>query len=325
MGSDSAAKSFIVYVPYCSCDIHWGDAAVDYPAVPGFAEKHVEHRGYDDAKLVEKWTREHFVNPSDIFVTGSSAGAYGASRHGVALNEVYPASSINVLADAGNGVITQEFLEQQFGNWGVEENPPDVPGIGDVPVEEQSMPGIVAAAARYYPRSNWAHYTTAYDGGTGGQTGFYHVMLNPGNIFVWLNWWESSCAFNAVMRQQALDTAAIVALENDNYRYYIASGSAHTGFGRDRVSTDTTGGVPTLVDWVDAMIGDTEAWVNVEASPSNVLFPGGCGPESDNPGAPCNFGSDCPNDGCRGADPRPNPLQPPFEMVGTETLVNCGP
>jgi hypothetical protein len=203
-----------------------------------------------------------------------------------------------MLADAGNGVITQEFLEQQFGNWGVEENLPDVPGIGDVPTEEQSMPGIVAAAARAYPRANWAHYTSAYDGGEGGQTGFYHVMLNPDNLLVWPRWWQSSCAFNTQMRQQALDTAADVSLEGDNYRYYIATGSAHTGFGRDRVYTDTTGGVPTLVDWINAMLDKTGSWTNVEASPSNVLLPG---------------------------DPRPNPLAPPFEIVGTDTIINCAP
>jgi hypothetical protein len=296
----------IVYVPYCSCDVHWGDAAVDYPEmvlIPGtleFPEKHVEHRGYDNAKLAEKWVREHFLNPSDIFVTGSSAGAYGATMHAIPLSENYSASSVNMLGDAGNGVITQDFLEQQFGNWGVEQNLPDVPGIGDVPTDQQSIPRIVAAAARHYPRTNWAHYTAAYDGSTGGQTGFYHVMLNPNFFIIWENWWQSSCAFNAAMRQQAMDTEAAVGLENDNYRYYIASGSAHTAFGRPRVYDDTTGGVPPLVDWVNAMIDDTPAWTSVEADPFNVLFPD---------------------------DPRPDPLWNPFVASGPgpddPVVVNC--
>ncbi len=62
--------------------------------------------------------------------------------------------------------------------------------------------------------------------------------------------------------------------ENDNYRYYIASGSRHTGFGNPRVYDDTTGGVPPLVDWVNAMIDDDPSWTSVEADPFNVLFPG---------------------------------------------------
>ena len=31
-----------------------------------------------NAQVVEKWAREHFVTPEQVFVTGSSAGAYGA-------------------------------------------------------------------------------------------------------------------------------------------------------------------------------------------------------------------------------------------------------
>jgi len=323
----------IVYVPYCSCDVHWGDSAVDYPElvlIPGtleFPAKHVEHRGYDNAKLAEKWVREHFVNPSDVFVTGSSAGAYGATIHSIPLNEVYPASSINMLGDAGNGVITQQFLEEQFGNWGVEQNLPDVPGISDVPTTQQSIPSIITAAARHYPKTRWAHYTAAYDGGTGGQTGFYHVMSYPGFFIVWEYWWDSSCAFNAAMRQQALDTEAAVSLENDNYRYYIASGSEHTAFGNPRVYDDTTGGVPPLADWVSAMIEGAPAWTSVEADPFNVLFPGECSSESDNPGSRCNLNADCPNGQCRGDDPKPDPLRPPFELVGSgpdaSVVVNC--
>jgi len=31
---------------------------------------------------------------------------------------------------------------------------------------------------RVLPHHHWAHYSTAYDGGAGGQTGFYNLMLN---------------------------------------------------------------------------------------------------------------------------------------------------
>ncbi len=305
----------VVHVPYCGCDVHWGDAGVDYLnlADPSIVAKHVEHRGHDNAKLVEKWAREHFLNPSDVFVTGSSAGSYGALMHGMPLSEVYPASSTNVMGDGGNGVITQEFLEDQFVNWGVEENLPEVPGIDDVPTSEQSMPDIIIAAASYYPGTNWSNYTTAFDGGGGGQTGFYNVMLNPDNpIGAQLSWWEASCQFNEVMHQQVVDTVDAVELDNDNYRYYIATGSTHTGFGNPRVYDDTTGGVPPLVDWVNAMIDDDPSWTNVEADPFNVLFPGQCSAASDNPGDRCNLNADCPNGSCSGDDVKPDPLVAPF-------------
>ena len=104
------------------------------------------------------------------------------------------------------------------------------------------------------------------------------------------------------MRQQAFDSAATVALADDNYRYYIATGSRHTIFGSNRVYADTTGGVPPLVDWMNAMRADDKAnWTNVEASPFNVVQPGDPVPPTD------------PN----------GHLLPPFDNTGPETLIIC--
>ena len=314
----------IVHVPYCSCDIHIGDSAVDYAELGPFPAKHVEHRGYDNAKLAEKWAREHFLNPTDMFVSGSSAGSYGAMVHGAHLSAAYPASSINVMGDGGNGVATQEFMDDNFNNWGAMENLPDVPGINGVPSSEMSIPLILEAAASHFPDTNWSNYTTAFDGSTGGQTAFYNIMLNPLDPFAQLTWHEASCQFNQVMRQQASDTFDAAAVENDNYRYYIATGTTHTGFGNPRVYDDTTGGVPPLVDWVNAMVDGDPSWTNVEADPFNVLFPGSCSAGSDNSGDRCNLDADCPNGECEGDDPKPvGGLQPPFEMdlSGPDPLV----
>jgi hypothetical protein len=208
------------------------------------------------------------------------------------------------------------------------ENLPQVPGIADTPSSEISIPLIMTSAAGFYPETNWSNYTTAFDGGGGGQTGFYNVMLNPHDpVGAQATWWNASCQFNEVMRQQAFETAEAAALENDNYRYYIASGTRHTGFGNPRVYNDTTGGVPPLVDWINAMIDDSPDWVNVEAEPYNVLFPGVCTLASANPGARCNLNVDCPGGSCVGDDVKPDPLQPPFELVGSgetaEVVVSC--
>src|SRR5262249_19022277 len=92
----------IVYVAYCSCDIHFGDAGQTYTG--NFPPVHIEHRGAENAAVAQKWAREHFVNPDEVFVTGSSAGAYGAWFNAPLLVAVWPASQFEVLADAGNGV-----------------------------------------------------------------------------------------------------------------------------------------------------------------------------------------------------------------------------
>lgn len=283
----------IVFVSYCTCDVHWGENKQLYTG--GQGPKTIEHMGFVNAKVAEKWAREHFLNPSEVFVTGSSAGAYGALLHGTLLHLVYPASQLNVLADAGNGVITQDFLENRFPVWHVDQNLPTyIPALNQ-PVSQLSIPAFTEAVADFYPQTNWAHYSTAFDGGTGGQTGFYNVMLNLSNVLQWLRWWDASCAWNTVMRQQALATAAAVPA---NYRYYIGTGSLHTMFGSDKVYTDTTGGVPTIVDWINAMRTNGPGWTNVEATNEGLLLPG---------------------------DPAPSPLEAPFEPQGPDVVINCGP
>ena len=159
------------------------------------------------------------------------------------------------------------------------------------------MPVYTEAVAKYFPDSNWAHYSTVYDGSPGGQTGFYNIMLDMSPLGA-TTWWEASCDFGDVARQQSETTFATVP---ENYRFYFGKGSRHTMWGADKVYTDTTGGVPTVVDWVNAMLasgpdGRDAAWLNVEADNPGLLLAG---------------------------DPRPEPLEAPFEMDNEDTVIVC--
>ncbi len=267
----------IVFVTYCTCDVHFGDADQVYSGL--FPDVAVSHRGFENAKVVEKFARENFLNPEVVFTTGSSAGAYGAVFHGPLLHEAWPASRHRVLGDAGNGVITPDFLQNEFANWNFVDNlPEDVPGVLESITSGEGMVAYIDAVADFYPESNWAHYTTSYDGGSGGQTGFYNVMLNDNDPLAALTWWEGSCAFNEVMVDQALMTFDRAP---DNYRYYIGAGSRHTMYGSDKVYSDQSGGEDqTIAHWVEDMIafepgvsGSAE-WQNVECSDCGLVLPG---------------------------------------------------
>jgi hypothetical protein len=197
------------------------------------------------------------------------------------MEQLYPSTEFAVLGDAGNGVITQEFLENDIAKWNIQSALPSwIPEL-NVPLTELSAADLWVQAGIYYPRSRFANYTTAFDGGTGGQAGFYNVMLNPGFPLIWPEYWRASCAWNAGMRALALDAAA----RAENYRYYIGSGARHTMWGANKVYGDTTGGVPTIVSWVRGMLAGSDAWTNVETSDPGLLLQG---------------------------DPRPNPAQPPY-------------
>ena len=281
----------IVFVSYCTCDIHFGDVTQEYGGLT------VEHKGYHNSKVAEKWAREHFVNPEEVFVTGSSAGAYGAWFNAPLLHEVWPASQVHVLADAGNGVITAEFLQNEFSNWNFVANLPEIPGVGEAITDGGGMPVYTEAVATEFPDTNWAHYSTMHDGGSGGQTGFYNVML-VGSPLGAFRWWDTSCAFGDVALAQSEQTFGAVPA---NYRYYFGTGSRHTMFDDNKVYDDTTGGVPTVVDWVNAMLasspdGRDENWTNVLCENCGLLLDG---------------------------DPRPEPPEPPFEQQGEDVVIVC--
>jgi len=293
----------IVFVSYCSCDIHFGDAAQDYANADPNNPLHIEHRGYQNSQIVEKFAREHFVNPDTVFVTGSSAGAYGAWFNAPNLELAWPGSQFHVLADAGNGVITPEFRSQYFPNWGFENNvPPEYPTLQGLFDGQSGIPEYTEAVTDLFPDTTWSHYSAAFDGGSGGQTGFYNLMLNGNDPLAALTWWEGSCAYNTVMREQAMMTYDAVSTSGpDNYRYYIGTGSRHTMWGSNKVYDDTTGGVPPIVDWVNAQMASgagvhDPAWTNVECTNCGLLLPG---------------------------DPQPNPLVEPFTQQGPDVVIQC--
>ena len=274
-----------VFVPYCTGDVHWGDAEALHEWAQGSVP--VQHRGYVNARAVEKWTREHFVDPELVFVTGSSAGSYGAIVNSLPLQEfAYPSATFAVLGDAGNGVITRDFLENDLAKWGIEANLPSwIPAL-DRPLTELDAADLWIASAQQYPANRFATYTSAYDGGTGGQSGFFNIMRNRQNVLAWPLWWNASCDWNTEMR--ALNAKALA--EAPNYRSYVGAGSRHTVWGHDKVYADRSGGVSlTVLEWVRAMIDGSTAWTDVECSDCGLLLPG---------------------------DPRPNPVQPPFTAEG---------
>jgi hypothetical protein len=160
------------------------------------------------------------------------------------------------------------------------------------------MPGYTEAIASWFPDTNWAHYSTLYDGGGGGQTGFYNIMLNDGNPLASVTWWDASCGFGENVLAQSL---AISEAVPSNYRYYFGTGSRHTMWGNNKVYDDTTGGVPTVVDWVNAMLasgpeGRDAGWTNVLCENCGLLLDG---------------------------DPRPDPLVSPFVQQGDDVVIVC--
>ncbi len=101
----------MVYIPYCTGDIHSGANDYDYPddlgfhLLPDFNHWTIRHRGKVNFRVVLQWIQDTFTTaPDKIFVTGSSAGAYGALMNFPDIRDAYPSSTAYCFPDAGNGI-----------------------------------------------------------------------------------------------------------------------------------------------------------------------------------------------------------------------------
>ncbi|MBI3770765.1 MAG: hypothetical protein HY271_20035 [Deltaproteobacteria bacterium] len=311
-----------VFISYCTGDIHWGDNKKLYhDPLNGNQPYTIQHKGYQNAKLVEKFAREHFVAPDEVFVTGSSAGAYGAALGGILLHEVYPAAKFNVVGDAGNGVVTPTFISASLEpSWHVAQHMPTyIPSL-NVPITSLTIADLYIGGATYYlgRGSRFGQYTSAWDGGSGSQTFFYNVMVN--GLLDNANWWHSSCAWNT---QMLANDAAAFAGAPTNYRSYVGPGSRHTIYGSNRVYTETHGVPQTFVSWLDNMRNQPlpANWNNVLCSDCSLL--GVCDGSSPSPGVSCQHDAECSPGVCTPVDARPTPGQNPPNPFLADGVVNC--
>ncbi len=108
--SPFAGASF-VYVPYCTGDVHAGTNVQAYDV--GGQTKTVHHLGAYNARAIVDTLQATFPSLSHIWLTGSSAGGYGATLNQSRYVAAWPDASVEVLQDSA------PFLDVMDGNYPV--------------------------------------------------------------------------------------------------------------------------------------------------------------------------------------------------------------
>jgi hypothetical protein len=239
-----------VYIPYCTGDIHWGANDQTYEdyldLIPGVDSWTIQHRGFVNFQVVLKWIKDNFTGPDKIFVTGSSAGGYGAILGFPYIKEAFPLSRVYVLGDGANGVVGEDFKEKSISNWNIQ-LPKWIFKKGYTP--DLTIADIYTKIAARYPLSKLAQYTTAWDWN---QTFFYNVMRNLEDPIKWGDYSSVWCDWHDQMLGYTHETAE----KAPNYRYYIAAGTVHTILMTSPEFYNEKSAGVTFVDWVNAMVGN---------------------------------------------------------------------
>jgi hypothetical protein len=247
-----------VYIPYCTGDLHWGANDYDYPIgfdpATGPIYATIQHRGFVNFQAVLAYLKENTTYHRKIFVTGSSAGSYGATLAFPYIKEAFPWSRVYLLGDAGNGVLGGTFPTEGIQKWNVQMPDWIFPGGYD---PSMTMAYVYTAIAHEYPWSRLAQYTTAFDAN---QIFFFNVMLNIDDPLAWYSIPPRVIlAWHLTMKYYAYVTA----FRSWNYRFYIGAGSDHTIMGYPKFYEEESGG-KQFTDWVEAMIKTPNKWENQE-------------------------------------------------------------
>ncbi len=205
-----------VFVPYCTGDIHGGDEVVTFD-VPkeqlgvDFDQITVHFNGRKNSQAVLDWVYENFVQPEQVFVTGCSAGGYGATVNAPFIMEHYADVPVVHLADAAVGVAPDYW--DGLTTWGFGKL-----GFLDEVNPDTFNTEYMLKLAEMYPNNIISQYTTYMDqvqvAFYGIQTG---VFVNASNFLTVSVDWSAG----AEARLNTLNDA------NENFYSYLAGGMVH--------------------------------------------------------------------------------------------------
>ena len=238
-----------VYIPYCTGDVHWGNAEVNYGSFT------IQHKGAVNVRAVLDWTYENVPAPEKVFVTGCSAGAYGAALWSAHIKNHYKESDVYQLADCGAGVITDSFFQESFPTWNaIEAYPTFIPGVD--PNAFNKLPQLYQVIGNHFTDMTLSQYNTAYDD----NQHFYYNAMGGGDAYEWSD-----------KMQANVDE---IVKTTPNFRFYMAPGFQHCILPYPNFYDVTSGGVK-LVDWINDMYDGTGV--------SNVSCEPDCGAPNPNP------------------------------------------
>jgi len=91
----------IVYLTYCTGDVHTGNKVAVYDNVDPANPMAYYHRGAVNAKAVAAWMAKNMKQPDKLFLTGFSAGGVGSAALYPAFREALKPKQMSLLADSG--------------------------------------------------------------------------------------------------------------------------------------------------------------------------------------------------------------------------------
>jgi hypothetical protein len=217
----------MIFVPYCSGDLHWGNHPQTYDS--GRHRLEVQHRGFANSAAALDWAEARFHTAEAVFVAGCSAGSVGSAAQAPYVIERFGPASFAQLGDSFSFVHPRPG-ELPPGFHDHDNLPGWIPALQAMPPEDFNLTDYYAAVAGHYSQHTFAQFNFYADrvqqqffAGLGGPPGGFSAYL---------------AASLAEIEQRAA-----------NFRHFTAPGSEHCVLQLDRFYSLAVEGV-SLRDWV---------------------------------------------------------------------------
>lgn len=234
----------VVYVPYCTGDLHLGDFAQTYKMMGG-AEVEINHRGAVNAKATLDWVFEQFSDLAKVFVAGKSAGGYGAIFWTKAVKDHFAQIPVYQLSDCSS-VVSDSLPPILEKNW----HSQLVENLQMKPSANLLADAYLVIGKQYPTGLYLAQINSIYDGVLIGYTGALEGQYFPKKEFA-QSWSQKM--------QKSTET---VAHNLDNFVYFntdFGQGpdgkTPHTYFHNNSFYRVEEGGV-LLLDWLNAWLNE---------------------------------------------------------------------
>jgi hypothetical protein len=221
---------YMVYVPYCTGDVHMGNNVHTYRE--NGQEVTIHFKGFVNGSTVMQWVYDHVGAPESIFVSGCSAGSVGSITFAPQLINHYRSARVYQLGDSEAFVFGRPIQIQN--DWRAHDNfPVWIPALQEIKPGEWTAERFYTAIANHYPQHIFSQYNTAHDAV---QQRYFFAAGGAGGS------WEA-----------ALESSlSHIQAHAPNFRSYLASGSSHCIMPFASFYTRETNGV-RFRDWVAAI------------------------------------------------------------------------
>lgn len=218
----------MVFVPYCTGDLHAGDKVNNYT-------RPYHHKGRANTVAFFSRLAATIDAPRKLVISGSSAGGYGASLNYDLARSYWPDAKQSYLVNDSGPVFIGDAIAAQLRNawW-------DAWGLGETLGKfcatcKDDVSAAIPLLVQKYPRDRMALLSSLQD-----RTIRTYLLMSAQAFEMNLN----------QLAEKRLDPTA-------NFRYFFISGESHTMLGKPAGYKSQSTALPV---WLKSMVGDSAEW-----------------------------------------------------------------